>query len=583
MSVGSGIINGTLSSKIILSLILALLILISPIYSQTEKLEKAQIEFEKWQNRVSTLEKEVVADSSRVSDSDRSLCFAILAKVWWKVDQEKARDHIRKSAQLTVSNLAIDDKPNLPDRIKSAQATIDIILKLDEKFGDHLIAQIAEILSDKSDLGVQKENRELAELIVRLGIHIAKTKPSSSVSLGLRSLDYGFATSLPQLIGLLNSQSPTTSEQLYRNAMIKLQGDYSNPAILFEVNLSKYVFDVFGSSGFSTSSRKSFLTNYTDRIALAAQVELERPQRCRIVSFSESIVPRIDEYIPDRSHAVRQNILLCTPYVSNLFQASIDAQTRDDQPKTVDDFIKAAKEARDEVLKGKYWRAALFKLSEEKKFEETISILDSTDGDDLKSLSPIMWGDWRVGAASELTIQKYDADLIPDAYRIIERTPKELRPRVRLDVAKKLSSAKKTTFYSDNLDGMIKDLSGIDIPDIESVGFYLALSNLMLEVRPLESETMFRLLAKHINKVDATNPDVEPEKDWEWDRYYIRLDARLLEFDESGLSSALESISSRRSRVRLKLGLLESSLIKYTEAQKLVASLSKTPEKAKKN
>jgi hypothetical protein len=56
------------------------------------------------------------------------------------------------------------------------------------------------------------------------------------------------------------------------------------------------------------------------------------------------------------------------------------------------------------------------------------------------------------------------------------------------------------------------------------------------------------------------NPDFLPEKDYAPTMDYVSLPADLLQYDENSTFSSLSNISSRRSRVRLKLGLLESCM-----------------------
>ena len=56
-------------------------------------------------------------------------------------------------------------------------------------------------------------------------------------------------------------------------------------AVQFEMGIGRYMFDMYGPKGFSESIRRSFLVNYADRVATAAQIESERPARCRIASY----------------------------------------------------------------------------------------------------------------------------------------------------------------------------------------------------------------------------------------------------------------------------------------------------------
>jgi len=551
--------------------------------SQVSKVDQANETLKKWQIRVGELGNGIEQDSTKLSEADQALYFALHAKIMWSQDQEMARKLLNRSIQPLLQVVSSRDQTELTKSLVRAEASIEIISKLDSVLAEKLVNDIAKIIAENQDSNSTRENSELAQLIVKLGVQVVKAKPETAMRCGLASLKYGYARSLPELIAELNLVEPNLAETVYLQANAKLGQDYSTPAILFEINLSNRVFGLFGEWGYNVSFKKRYLNNYVDRLNLAARDEVFRDERCKMTAFSGDMFARIDQFLPVRSVEARQSYEQCSSAYAASSSGKFPRRPIFDSTASVDDLISLARSANDTHIKVTYWREALSILGKRKNYLESISILDSTVGDDLKNAAPIVWNNWRSGAASELAIIQFNEQSIPDAYRTIERTPRELRPEVRLDVAKKLSAAKKTTFYSDNIDAMVKDLSGIDIPDIESVGFYLALSNLMLDVRPLESESMFRLAAKHINKVDAANPDSQPDKDWEWDRYYIRLDARLLEFDESGITSALGSIGSRRSRVRLKLGLLETSLVKQATAKKLVESLVKVRATKGKN
>ncbi len=67
---------------------------------------------------------------------------------------------------------------------------------------------------------------------------------------------------------------------------------------------------------------------------------------------------------------------------------------------------------------------------------------------------------------------------------------------------------------------------------------------------------------------------------------YVSVNAELLEIDDLAIFATLNEISSRRSRLRLSLGLLESSLKKRKEAEDKLIELqrkSKLSTKSKTN
>ena len=127
------------------------------------------------------------------------------------------------------------------------------------------------------------------------------------------------------------------------------------------------------------------------------------------------------------------------------------------------------------------------------------------------------------------------------------------------------------------MDEMQKELGSLELAAKDVVDFYRTLADLYLKVRPTESEAMFRNVAKYVNKADSDNPDFTYDKDWAPLKDYVPMDSELLEADEQSITNSLNSISSRRSRVRLKLGLIESSLKKFVEAKRKLAEFRMSP------
>lgn len=560
-------------------LLIAILMFAIGAPGQLSPKEEARFQFTKWQTRVDDLTKEVFSESSAVPDAERSLYLALLAKIWWEVDQNEARTYLKRSADKMLSGLGTDDPIELIKGIKLAQKTIDVIIKVDENFAYELIEQIETKLENGDGLN-RKENLELASLYVSLGLRVVKNKPQQAMAFGFDSISYGLTASLPTLISELHAKDPAKAELLYRRAVAKLVGNYSNSALLFENNLFRVLFDVFGQHGFSEPMKRDFLSTFADRLAYAALVEPERPIRCKIAFYARAVPQYVDEHLPTQSLPFRQNIQTCAPYLPSQLQEMTRGQARADQPKTVDGFVRAAKETSDLEMKVRFWREALALLEIEKKYGEAISLLDSTDGDDFKKGSPIGWDIWRVTSAYQVAIKSLEDKDLPSAYRVIEKTPRRLRPSVRMKVAKKLTPlARENPFYLENLDEMQKELGSLEQVAKEVVNSFTTLAELYLKVRPTESELMFRNAVKYINKADSDNPNFTSEKDWAPMFDYVPMSCELLEADEYSITSSLSAVSSRRSRVRLKLGLLESSLKKYVAVKKTLDELTKPKKK----
>jgi len=475
-----------------------------------------------------------------------------------------------------MSALKPDRDKGVPSiELERMQGVISIIGGLDVELAEKILRSVDEDGQPNSNGRSSEIDQARAELYAELAYNDVTTNPAAASANSFRSLSYGLSSRMTTVIAQLNSRDPAAAQQLYSQAIARMPADYSRNTLEFESALGRYIFDKFGKWGFSDSIRKSFLLSLAERVANAALVEAERPSRCRIASYAGIFVPSMDEYLPDRSIVFRQQMDTCIPFVSRTFQELTKAQNKFEKLTTVDEFVQAAQESHDDELKVRYWREALSILETRKDFSEMISLLDSTKGDDFKKLGPIGWDSWRSSASYQLAWTAVQTNDMAGFYKALEKTPKVLRPRVRLRLAAKISPKSDLSLYLDNLDELQKDLTALDLSSREIALAYKKLTDLYLTARPTECEAMFRQAVKYINKADDENPDLSVDKDWAPMLDVISMDAQLLEIDEQSISSSFNNLSSRRSRVRLKLGLLESSLKKYVDARKALEEANK--------
>lgn len=540
-------------------------------------LEEAEIRHGKWLARVTELTKNSVSNSAALSEPENSFHLALLAKILWKHGETEARFHLKRSAELFLSGLKTDDEKKLEKSLEYAQKTFQIIFELDEKFGAEVVGKLEASFEDAAHPSFRK-NSKLASLYASIGIQVSKVNPKLGLAYGISSLRHGFAMELPTLVVDLNLKDRALAETLIQRAKTLATGSYTGPSYLLAFNLNRYLGESNKGKPFSTAARRSVAELFVDLLSGAAFVESERPRRCGIAYYAPWVTPRVDEYFPEQSARFRQNIQICVPFLHSSTRGITAART-DAASQSVDDLLKAARETHDNDLKLRHYREALFKLFESKKYEDMISILDGFDGDDYQKFAPVGWGDWRVRAASAAALSAFETGDIPSSFRYINSTPKSLRPLVRKRITATSKVIDHRDFYTENLNEMQKELDSLEIPYHQAASLYLDLAGLYLRTTPTESQIMFRNAAKFINKADNDNPDFLPEKDWAPMEDYVSLDAQLLEDDELNVFSSLNEISSRRSRLRLSFGLLESSIKRLKEAKLQLETLKRTAKK----
>ncbi len=214
-----------------------------------------------------------------------------------------------------------------------------------------------------------------------------------------------------------------------------------------------------------------------------------------------------------------------------------------------------------------------------KRYEDIINVLDVMSEDDVKIMSYV-WDYWRTEYAASAAHVLVSNDDMPAAYRILDKTPKRLRPEARVRLVNQLNAEKHGAFYLENLEKASSEISAsLDIPTNRAAEMLIVLTKLYLQVQPTGAGQAFREAVRYINKTDEENPKNEREKDYVFGTEVVPLPADLLENDEQSSLSSLKNLNSRRSRVRLKLGLLESSLPRFVEAKKKFDGLNRKPIK----
>ena len=524
-----------------------------------------------WQQRVDGLKDGIFNDSKSVDDSERAFYLAVLAKMWWKVDSAEAHRFLKKASDVMLRDVESDDTNDLTKKTKYSQKTLQIIGLLDEQLSQSLAEKIAKILETK-----EKGNKANADLFVMIALQVVEKDPRLGYALGVKSLNYGYAERLHALILKLNFKDSMLAEDLFQLALAAVRQNFSYQSA---GGLGIIVFEVRDGHTFSDVARRSYLAMLADMIAGAALSESDRATRCEIVPLLTERLDKFDEYLLNLALTVRQQVQLCLPFVTGYTSGITKTEAGGDGPKTADEFIRAARDTNDRGLKVHYFHRAIAKLNEMKKFDDIVSLLDDMTEDERKILGNNIWEEFRADYASKSALVYFQGKDIPSVYRVINLTPKRIRPYTRFRIAYKISPVKDREFYLENLEGIRNELGAIEVPAKDAASNYITLAGLYIKIQPTEAESVFRDAVKYINKADDDNLDFLPEKDWAPLQDYESLPAELIETDESSIYSSLTNISSRRSRVRLKLGLLESSLQKLADVKKKVELEKKESKK----
>ncbi len=429
--------------------------------------------------------------------------------------------------------------------------------------------QLVKIITEKAKSSEQNEKN--GDTFVLIALQTVEKQPQLAFELGIRSLGFGNPAQIVRLIGELNVKNPELAERLYLATLNNAKNKYN---LRFISRLSIKALTDYKGKPLSDSVRKSFLLFLSNLLSRSATgSEQERPVLCEPAIVATPILDKFNTYLPELVQTVRRQIELCQPYLPNANSEAIRSDLKTDSPKTVEELVSAAQETKDKGLKLKHYYEAIVKLEGTKSYDEILSLLNGVTEDDRESLGkdPFgmrVWDGWYSQYALLSATQYAKNKDLPSVYKIVNATPKNVRPSVRINLIYDLPVNEYQVFILENLDETRKELTSIDILPATKADYFLSLFLLYVKTQPTEAESVFREMIKAVNKADAENPDFKPEKDYAPLKDYIGLPSKILETNEVTINNDFADLSSRRTRVRFKLGLLESSLVNYVTEKK---------------
>ena len=558
--------NFSLDSLKLIFLVFFLSLSVSPAYSQKSK-NNSQVLI--WQQRINFLTDGINEDASSLTESERAVYLALLAKILWKTNQTEAEKYLKKSGKLTINSLESDDKPDLAEKLKNTQKTLQIIANLDEKLSRNLMEDFIKIISQK---GTDSEKN--ADTLALIAIQIVEKNPQLAFSLGIKSLGFGNSAQIVRLIKELNIIDSKLADQLFLTTLANAKARFN---LQFISRLAVAAFNNYKGKPLSDLTRRSFLTMLSEFLTLSMTNEQEKPNLCQISMIAAPLLDKFEEYFPPQLPTIKLQMQMCQPYLPKVNQSLVNSDLKDDKPKTVEELISAARNTDDKVLKSEYFYQATVKLEEEENYLEILSLFDSMTEDEKDSFGNDSFGESIFESSYDEYAYTVALNYVKNkdfsaAYRVIDRTPKRVRPSVRIRLTFALLAGNEKDFVIDNVQKARQEADSLEMLPFRRAGFFLALVHIYPKIQPIEAQTVFREAVKSINKADAENPNNLPEKDYAPLRDYIALPAEIFENNDIIIFNALNDISSRRSRVRLKLGLLENSLVQYLNEKKKVQS-----------
>jgi hypothetical protein len=525
----------------------------------------------------------VVREAVRLSTTERVGMYASLARIWKKQDLDLSKEFLRTALDQSIPTLT-DGSKERSQKLACLRKLLAIAEEIDPQVAKEIIKALES--KDRAEAGSRTQNS------------IALTE--AALSLIGTNLDAAFRLA----VAALNSiDTPSQNEKIYGVILSLAIRDAKRAEEFFlrVLKLSKASSDreAIARLALFTSPKSStlavdFLSDPTKKVVLdtflqtLAFLSAERQQEqvtedqkernCNIFLIGNGLRDTFIRYLPDRTTLVSQlftGSLIC-PQGSSRTQSVFDAIATRAKDLNVDELLKLATGSTDPARKSFYFSMAIGRLSRDHKFEEVIEILDQMDEGTKKAMGggddTSYWTAMRISNGTSAVLQRLENADFSSAKKIIEKTPADCRASVQVEVGRSIlgrsprndSSSADSTFAMELLADARQRMSTLD--PFLSVNLYLTLVRDLSSMLPDEAPLILREMVKAINRADTLKENDSQEREFAKGSDIISLPALLLQNEEFVLYE-IQQVQKPYTRVRLKLGLLNSSMQEYRKQQ----------------
>ncbi len=510
----------------------------------------------KWRSISEKITRDIEEDTKRGYPA-RPLVLAKLALLWWEKDNYSSRRWLKEAVSESIYERMTETEDEKAGRFEVAAKLIKFVLPKDENLADDLV----EYVSENSNF--QRLNPVVADELVKAALMIADEKPESAKILGTTSLKFGQSYKLYLLIREINLKDEELADKLLSEALSSVyRNKDADTSIGLMSALSNLVLRTHQGKQVSERAQRQYLDGLYNLI----HFEQNSYKSCIFNDIAINLLAVYEDISPGKAAQIRRTAEKCENVQDPGLGLSISgSHLRKEVPETVDELIRAAKKTNSISLKGTYFQKALEKLYYSKKYEEVLSVLGDMNEKDKTAFGEDSWNSWWAEAAREACITHLQAEQISNAYRIIDKTPKELRPSVQSALANKFKESDKG-FAIKMLNDARKGLEAFEIKPNHKAGLLIYLVRQYADLAPFETLGVLRDAVEAVNKSDDENEKDELLKDFAPTEDIIRLPVFLLEAEELNTLQTISNIKKPHSRIRFRLGLLEKALEKFNES-----------------
>ncbi|HKR02317.1 MAG TPA: hypothetical protein VJT09_16695 [Pyrinomonadaceae bacterium] len=515
-----------------------------------------------WSLRAHIITDSFLNDATTLSGPERPLLLAQLGALWWKDDPEKARAWFERA----VSDLAIaPDQEGLPAkqrRFSVLRSLLGIIAPKDKKLG----TKLSDLLTSAPDDDRQTGRTENARALLDAALTALETDPHFAVELAIGSLRAGRTYGYNVLLWKLRSRDGKLADALFTEMLVASRTTYDFN-LLTALMYAAYPQTVSASLSKPVPAdelRRNLLNVIASHLLRAFTSPAEERLTCQLALSVSPLQNEFFRLLPQRASAVSVVLTKCQLASSQPPRPRVEESSQRETPlETADETLRAAERIPDLKNRADYISRAINLSAQQQKFDQAVAILDGINSE-LRNEIGDAWANWRWDFASSSAIAYLKQNDHPAMQKVIDATPVNLRPLVKIVVAKYLAAngdvARAIELFREGRNG----LASADVPNKHL--WYPILVDLYVKHLPTDAPEVFREMVTAINRVEQ--PKSTSSQDAEatsgigdlWQSEPLKIPASILEVDELGVLQATSSIQSPTDRARVRLAILSACL-----------------------
>jgi hypothetical protein len=539
--------------------------------SQSARLEQRKDpSYELWRVRSQTITDDLLKDATQLSSTRRAVLWARLGQRWWRDDPRKATTWITNAIEL------IEPVPNMekPDerrqRLQTARRLLQIVAPLDQKLSKRLVI----ILTKDHESSSEAERAENIEGLLNTAVSIVDQDPKRAAQLGEMALRLGEPTDIASLLFNLRRRDEKLADDLLGQALVLAR---QNPTPDLLNSLTEASFPVQNGHGAMLGAPPDSLREELLQLDIAylnanpINAENQGAICLSIGAFIAPVLTEFDRLTPQQSAVARQAISRCQS-LSPLAQQRIDDASSNQPLNTADALLKAAADAQDANVRTVYEYRAAALAKEKKDYDQALKILDSMSKEDREFMQG-SWEAYRWDWAALAAIEHYKHGRTLDMNLVLNAVPADLQAFAKAAFVDRLPPMKdqEESPAVQFLNEAKAALRRTNISESDKYSWYFGLLRLTVKYQPSEAGAAFKEAITSLNRAEEGAEVKGEDNKLDTADLSKTLPASLLEMDEFAVKEGLALIASVETRAQLRLELLEATLQRMRNAQRVDA------------